>query len=65
VLVDLGREADPVIEALKEKKILARRCMDFEGIDDGRHVRLAVKDEKSNRKFIDTLKEILTCAENH
>lgn len=64
VLVDLGREADPVIEALKDKKILVRRCMDFEGIDDGQHLRLAVKDEASNRKFYLTLKEILTCAEN-
>ena len=64
VLADLGRPADPVIEALKEKKIIVRRCMDFEGIDDGHHVRLAVKDDKSNRKFINTLKEILTCAEN-
>ena len=65
VLVDLGREADPVIEALKEKKILVRRCMDFEGISDGRHIRLAVKDDKTNQKFLFTLKEILTCAENH
>jgi histidinol-phosphate/aromatic aminotransferase/cobyric acid decarboxylase-like protein len=64
VLVDLCIDADPVIEALKEKKILVRRCMDFEGIDDGRHVRLAVKDERSNQKFLNTLKEILTCAEN-
>lgn len=64
VLVDLGREADPVIEALKEKKILVRRCMDFEGVNDGQHVRLAVKDDRSNQKFLLTLKEILTCAEN-
>ena len=65
VLIDLGRDAEPVIEALKGKKILVRRCMDFAGIDDGRHLRLAVKDEESNQLFIHTLKEILTCAENH
>ena len=65
VLVDLGRDAEPVIEALKEKKILVRRCMDFAGIDDGKHLRLAVKDDKTNLKFLITLKEILTCAENH
>ena len=65
VLVDLGRDAEPVIEALKEKKILVRRCMDFAGIADGRHLRLAVKDDKTNLKFLHTLKEILTCAENH
>ena len=52
------------VEALKEKKLLVRRCMDFEGIDDGQHVRLAVKDDRSNQKFLLTLKEILTCAEN-
>ena len=65
VLVDLRRDAAPVIEALKEKNILVRSCMDFEGIDDGQHLRLAVKDEKSNLKFLSTLKEILQCAENH
>ncbi|MBR3718760.1 MAG: aminotransferase class I/II-fold pyridoxal phosphate-dependent enzyme, partial [Firmicutes bacterium] len=65
VLIDLGREAEPVICALKEKKILVRRCMDFTGINDGRHLRLAVKDNETNQVFIDTLKEILTCAENH
>ena len=65
VLVDLWREADPVIEALKARHILVRRCMDFEGVSDGRHLRLAVKDDKTNLKFLLTLKEILTCAENH
>ena len=64
VLVNFGKDADPVIDALKKKKILVRRCMDFEGIDDGCHLRLAVKDEASNKKFILTLKEILSCAEN-
>lgn len=65
MLVDLCRDAEPVIDALKDRKILVRRCMDFEGIDDGRHVRLAVKDEVSNRKFLVALQEILSCAENH
>ena len=65
VLADLGRDADPVIEALKERKILVRRCMDFNGVNDGKHIRLAVKDEATNETFLKTLKEILTCAENH
>ncbi len=64
VLVDLGREAAPVAEALKERKILVRECPDFEGVNDGMHLRLAVKDEKTNRIFLKNLKEILTCAEN-
>ena len=64
VLVDLGRPAEPIVSALKEKRILVRTCLDFEGLSDGRHLRLAVKDDRSNRKFLSALKEILSCAEN-
>ena len=42
---------------LLEKQILVRQCMNFPGIDDGRHLRLAVKDEASNARFIKELEE--------
>lgn len=64
LLADFGRPVDPIIARLKERGILVRHCMNFEGIDDGRHLRLAVKDEKSNRKLLDALKEAFICAES-
>jgi histidinol-phosphate/aromatic aminotransferase/cobyric acid decarboxylase-like protein len=63
ILADLGRPATPVAAALKERHILVRECLDFEGLADGHYLRLAVKDEPSNVRFLTTLKEIL-CAEN-
>lgn len=63
LLCDFGREVDPIAVKLKEKNILVRRCMDFYGINDGRHLRLAVKDKRTNSLFLEALKEIL-CAEN-
>ena len=65
LLADFGRDVRPLEEYLYGKKILVRRCMDFEGIDDGRHLRLAVKDVSSNARFIKELEETLQCAENH
>lgn len=65
VLVDFGRPVAPIAEKLKEKRILVRNCMNFDGINDGCHLRLAVKDEASNRRFLQALKEVLTCTENH
>jgi histidinol-phosphate/aromatic aminotransferase/cobyric acid decarboxylase-like protein len=64
VLVDLGRDASPIVSMLKEKRILVRTCLDFEGLADGRHLRLAVKDDRSNRRLLRALKESLSCAEN-
>ena len=64
-LCDFGREVRPIEDYLKERMILVRRCMNFVGIDDGRHLRLAVKDDASNTRFIKTLEEALQCAENH
>lgn len=64
VLADFGRPVAQIEEKLKEKKILVRSCMSFDEINDGCHLRLAVKDEASNRRLIDALKEVLSCAEN-
>ncbi len=65
LLCDFGRQVRPLEDALKERKILVRRCMNFPGIDDGRHLRLAVKDDASNARFIKSLEEAMQCAENH
>lgn len=65
LLTDLNRPAAPILAHLKARGILARWCTDFEGLEDGRHLRLAVKDESSNRRLIETLKEAFSCAENH
>lgn len=65
LLADLGRDAQPIADALKARGILVRTCMRFDDVCDGRHIRLAVKDEASNKRFIQTIREVLTCAENH
>ena len=59
VLCDFGREVKSIETRLLEKKILVRQCMNFPGVDDGRHLRLAVKDEASNARFIKELEEAL------
>ena len=63
VLADFGKSVEAIAEALKERKILVRSCMSFDDINDGCHLRLAVKDETSNQILIDTLREVLLCAE--
>ncbi|MBQ3276881.1 MAG: aminotransferase class I/II-fold pyridoxal phosphate-dependent enzyme [Oscillospiraceae bacterium] len=63
LLADFGRDVRPIEEFLYGKKILVRRCMDFEGINDGRHLRLAVKDENAVRRTLEALKEAMECAE--
>ena len=63
VLADFGRPAEGIAQALKERKILVRSCMSFDDIADGCHLRLAVKDEVSNQKLIEILREVLICAE--
>lgn len=65
VLADFGRPVDGLIEKLKARGILVRQCMNFEGIDDGNHLRLAVKDERSNSRLIEAIREVMICAENH
>ena len=64
VLADFGRPVEPIAAKWEEKKILVRSCMSFDDINDGCHMRLAVKDEVSNCRLIDALKEVLLCAEN-
>jgi len=63
VLADFRQSVEPIVKALKERKILVRSCMSFDDIADGCHLRLAVKDEASNQKLIETLREVLQCAE--
>lgn len=63
VLADFGRPVDAIAEALKERKILVRSCVSFDDINDGCHLRLAVKDEASNQILINALREVLQCAE--
>ena len=65
LLADFGRPVAPVAARLKERGILVRECMDFEGIDDGRHLRLGVKDEAQNARLVAALGEVLTCAGSH
>lgn len=62
LLADLGRPVAPVAARMKEHNILVRECMDFEGIDDGRHLRLGVKDEAQNARLVAVLWEVLSCA---
>lgn len=64
VLADFGRPVDGLIEKLKARGILVRQCMNFEGVNDGNHLRLAVKDEISNKRLIEAIREEMICAEN-
>lgn len=65
LLADFGRSVAPVAARLHRSGILVRNCMDFSGVDDGRHLRLAVKGEAANRRLLEELKGALECAENH
>lgn len=64
VLADFSRPVAPLVNDLKEKHILVRECMNFDGINDGQHLRLAVKDEQSNERLLQALREAMVCAEN-
>ena len=65
LLARFDRPTSSIAAALKEKKILVRECMDFAGVDDGRHLRLAVRDEAANARLIAALREVISCGENH
>ena len=54
---------DKIQQELKKKRILVRDCRNFLGIDDGCHLRLAVKDEPANAQLLKALKEVLACWE--
>ena len=64
VLADFGKPVNGLIEKLKERGILVRQCMNFEGVNNGCHLRLAVKDESSNNRLIEAIREEMICAEN-
>jgi len=64
VLADFGRKVDGLIKKLKKRGILVRQCMNFEGVNDGNHLRLAVKDEISNNKLLEAIREEMICAGN-
>ena len=64
VLADFGRPVDGLMEKLKARGILVRQCMNFDGVNDGNHLRLAVKDEISNKRLIEVILEEMICAEN-
>ena len=64
MLADFSRPVAPLVNYLKERHILVRECMNFDGLDDGRHLRLAVKDEASNERLLQALREATICAEN-
>ena len=65
LLADFGRPVRPIAEALKKRGILVRECMDFDGVDDGAHLRLAVRTESENERLITALREAMACAGNH
>ena len=60
LLADLGRDAAPIALALREDGILVRTCEDFDLPHRQRHIRLAVKDEGSNRTLIQALERALS-----
>lgn len=65
LLTDFGRDVEEIEEYLRARRILVRSCMNFSGIDDGRHLRLAVKDEASNERLIREIEGAIKCAESH
>lgn len=64
VLADFDRPVAPLVKFLKNKHILVRECMNFDGLDDGQHLRLAVKDEQDNERLLQAFREAMVCAEN-
>lgn len=64
LLADLRVPVAPLAARLEARRILVRDCMNFSGIDDGRHLRLAVKDGDSNARLLRELKEAMQCVGN-
>lgn len=59
LLAAFGRPVAPVARALRGKGILVRQCQDFQGIDDGYHMRVAVKRTADNMRLLEALEEIV------
>ena len=59
VLTRFKESVGPIAQALKAQRILVRTCEGFRGLDDGHHLRLAVKTEQENARLIGALKEQL------
>lgn len=59
LLVRLEKPAPTVAAALEEKGILVRPCEDFAGLNDGHHLRLAVRSEGENARMLAALAGIL------
>lgn len=64
ILADFGKPVDGLMAKLKDKGILVRQCMNFDGVNDGCHLRLAVKDVHSNSRLLNAIRECMLCAEN-
>ena len=58
LLCDFGRDMRPVVERLRERKILVRPCGMFPGLTHG-HVRLCVRTEGENGMLVGALKSLL------
>ena len=55
LLCDFGRDMRPVIERLKQQRILVRPCGMFPGLGHG-HVRLCVRTEEENARLVAALR---------
>ena len=60
LLARFETSAAAIAARLRERGILVRECMDFQGIDDDRHLRLAVKDAADCARLVAALEEALT-----
>ena len=56
LLVDIGRDARPLVERLRSRRILVRLCGGFPGLSHG-HIRLCVRTEAENEQLISAIKE--------
>ena len=59
LLCDFHRDMGPVIEQLKEQRILVRPCGMFPGLTDG-HIRLCVRRPEDNARLRETLRGTLS-----
>ena len=61
ILLDIsltGMNSSEICEKMREKNILVRNCENYPGLHD-RYIRIAVRTESENERFITTLKEFL------